>query len=77
VALEARFRPAGIAKVTITVHQDGGASIIEIDEQPVDGPVQGVWGAVLDRAVQLRNALSLRRLRRLVDRRTAGRAHPA
>jgi uncharacterized protein YndB with AHSA1/START domain len=77
VALEARFRPAGIARVTISVHEDGGASVIEIDEQPVGGPVQGVWGGLLDRAVQLRNALSLRRLRRLVDRHAAGTAHPA
>ena len=77
VALEARFRPAGIAKVTITVHQEGETSVIHIDEEPVGGPVHGLWGSTLDRAVQLRNVLSLRRLRRLVDRRAAGTAHPA
>jgi hypothetical protein len=70
VALEARFRPAGIAKVTITVRPEGGASVIEIDEQPLEGPVQGLWGRVLDEAVRLRNAISLRRLGRLVDRRS-------
>jgi uncharacterized protein YndB with AHSA1/START domain len=71
VALEARFRPAGTAKVTITVRPDGAAAVVEIDEQPLDGPVHGIWGRLVDRAVRLRNAISLKRLRRLVERRAA------
>jgi uncharacterized protein YndB with AHSA1/START domain len=73
VVLEARFRPAGIARITLTVRDEHDHAVVALEEHPVDGPVDGLRRRLFDAAVSARNVASLRRLRRLCERRAAAR----
>ncbi len=64
--LEVRFRPGGVALVTIDVEpRPDGGSLVTMHEQPTSGPVRRWWSPILSAVMHVRNALSLRRLRRL------------
>jgi hypothetical protein len=75
IELEARARPAGTAKVVITlVPTDDGGTHLMMTEEPLSGPVRLVPRPLLAMVTKARNAASLRRLRHLVEERTrAGR----
>lgn len=76
LTLEVRFRPLGVGIVDFEldpVRRDG-ATLLTMDERPKSGPVRSVWGTVLDRVMAARNALALRRLRTVVERRAAAAA---
>jgi uncharacterized protein YndB with AHSA1/START domain len=68
MVLEVRFRPAGVAKVEISVEPDFDGARIEIRETPTSGPLSKLPRLVTDPLLRLRNALSLWRLRRVVER---------
>lgn len=68
MVLEVRFRPAGVAKVELTVEADAGGARIDMRETPTSGPLSKLPRLVTDPLLTLRNALSLWRLRRAVER---------
>jgi uncharacterized protein YndB with AHSA1/START domain len=68
--LEVRFRPTGIAHVDIQVRADGSGSTIVMEEIPTGGPFAVLPRMITDPVLTLRNALSLQRLRRVVERST-------
>ena len=69
MSLEVRFRPTGVARVDITVERAGTGSDVTIEEVPVRGPVAFLPRFVTDPLLMVRNALSLQRLRREIERR--------
>lgn len=76
LTLEVRLRPLGVGIVDFEldpVRRDG-ATLLTMDERPKSGPVRSVWGTVLDRATAVRNAVALRRLRTMVERRARASA---
>jgi uncharacterized protein YndB with AHSA1/START domain len=69
--LEVRARPLVVGHVEMLIEPEGRGSRVTMIEEPV-GAILGVLrNPVLDRLIQLRNAESLRRLRRLAERRAA------
>ena len=68
--LETRFRPAGVARVVLTLEADGAATRVTMREQAVRGPARAAWGVMLNALTHVRNTWSLRRLRRVVRRRS-------
>jgi hypothetical protein len=68
--LEVRFRPTGVARVCIVVASEPGGSRITMEETPTAGPICRLPRAVTERLLHIRNAISLRRLRRLVESRS-------
>lgn len=69
--LEVRFRPTGVAWVRISVERDGPESVVVFEERPRSGPFRKIPRFATDPVLTARNALSLRRLRRVVERRAA------
>jgi hypothetical protein len=70
VDLDVRFRPLGTARVSIRISDEReGASRIDLWEAPSSGPVTGLRGRAFDALAHVRNALSLRRFRRLAETR--------
>jgi uncharacterized protein YndB with AHSA1/START domain len=71
VVLEVRFRPAGVAVVAIDLEplEGGRRTHITMMEHPRSGPVRKWWSMPLEIATSARNAISLRRLARLCERR--------
>jgi hypothetical protein len=69
--LEVRFRPGGVANVQLRLRpkRRGRATQVTMREHTTAGPADWLWSRPLDIAVHLRNAWSLRRLRRLVESR--------
>jgi hypothetical protein len=67
--LEVRFRPTGVAKVDIRVDGDAGGSVVAMEEIPTGGALSHVPNAIVDPLLTIRNAVSLRRLRREVEAR--------
>ena len=65
--LEVRFRPLGVAGVSLHVSNAGAGSRIVLREEPTSGPLATLRGRALDAVVHGRNALSLWRLRRLAE----------
>jgi hypothetical protein len=75
--LEVRFRPLGVACVSLRVSDVGGGRCrIVLDEEPIAGPAAGLQGRAWDAVVHARNALSLWRLRRLAESRHGGTEDP-
>jgi hypothetical protein len=75
--LEARFRPLGVAGVSVRVSDAGvGRCRIVLTEDPIAGPAEGLRGRAWDAVVHARNALSLWRLRRLAESRPREWGHP-
>jgi hypothetical protein len=50
-----------------------GATEVEVEERPVEGPMAAVWSPVLDALMWMRNHETLRRLRRLAEHRAERR----
>jgi uncharacterized protein YndB with AHSA1/START domain len=67
--LEVRFRPVGVARVTVSVSPQGDGSRVVLEEGTRRGPVDRLPGVLVDPLLHVRNAWSLRRLRDLVERR--------
>lgn len=69
LVLVACFGPVGAAEVRIRVDRSGAGSLVTMEERPVSGPLGALRSArLLDLAIHVRNAESLRRLRRLARR---------
>lgn len=67
--LRVRFRPTGVATVSITVTPEDTGSRVVLEETPESGPAARIPRALVAAALWVRNAESLRRLRREVRRR--------
>lgn len=68
LVLEARARPAGVAKVEFVLEDDGaGGCIITIHEEPVRGPAKVLHNPLLEALISARNQKSLRQLRELSE----------
>jgi uncharacterized protein YndB with AHSA1/START domain len=70
LVLRAKARPAGEARVEITVEPVAEGTHIVLVEEPVSGPVRFLPRPLLEFLVKPRNAESLRRLRNLVEERS-------
>lgn len=70
LVLRARVRPAGVARVVLTLDPapEGGTTVV-MEEEMTDGPAAAVPDVVADPLLDLRNAESLRRLKNLAERR--------
>lgn len=76
VTLEAMTRPVGLALVQLYVTAtDGGRSHVVMHERPLGGLGAAVPAPIYRPALLQRNRLSMRRLRRLVDRHAPPRSH--
>ena len=73
LVLEVRFRPTGIALVTIEVVPTASGARIVLGESPTSGPAARLPALVVGPALWARNWVSLQRLRHEVERR-AGRS---
>ena len=74
LVLEARARPAGVANVVFTVTPTGGGeprSRVAIEEYPVRGVAKAIHNPLLEVLIKARNAETLRRLSREVEKRAA------
>jgi uncharacterized protein YndB with AHSA1/START domain len=80
IALEVRFRPAGVGLVAIEALPRPDGTRVTMDEQPLHGPFDWLWGRPVNWLVEMRNRKSLDRLRALVEsrvRRVSMRDEPA
>lgn len=69
--LEVRARPVIVARVEIVLQAIGERTHVQLAERPVGGFLARLDGRPLDRMLFLRNAESLRRLKRLCESRPA------
>ncbi len=69
LVLEARARPAGVAKVIFTLTPVDGGTEVEIDEYPVRGVAKTIHNPIQDGLIKLRNVETLRRLDKQVTER--------
>jgi len=69
LVLEVRFRPTGVARVEIRVVPDANRSWVFLDETVIAGPAAWIPRIIVEPVLAMRNALSLRRLQREVERR--------
>jgi uncharacterized protein YndB with AHSA1/START domain len=68
IVLEVRARPMVVARVELELRAVGNETEVTMTEVPVDGPVSRLPALAIDPPLKLRNAESLRRLRRLAER---------
>ena len=66
LVLEARARPAGIAKVIFELRPVGGGTEVEIDEYPIRGVAKSIHNPIQDGLIKVRNVETLRRLEKQV-----------
>lgn len=71
LVLDALARPAGIARVTLTVEPDGDGSTVTIDEYPLEPGWAHTLRSLFDPLIFARNVEAMRRFKRLVERRAA------
>jgi|SRR5687767_8678549 len=76
LVLEARAGPVGVARVTVLVEARGRGSHVTLLEEPVRGVLRSLPSPLLDPLIDLRNRLSLGRLRDLVEERSPGVERP-
>lgn len=72
LVLEARARPAGVARVSFTVDPAEEGTKVTIVEYPVDGPADAANNSVFDEMMRGRNIETLRRLKEVVEKRRTG-----
>jgi uncharacterized protein YndB with AHSA1/START domain len=72
--LEVRARPLVVAKVKLELEADQAGTEVRMTEVPVRGLLGRLRNPVVDKAISLRNAQSLRRLRRLAEQRAGAEA---
>ena len=75
--LEVRARPVIIARVEIVLQAIGERTHVQLAERPVGGFLARLDGRPLDRLLAVRNAESLRRLKRLCESRPPAGSTPA
>ena len=66
-----RARPAVVAEVEFTLRATGNGTQVTMVEQPVGGIAGPIHNPVFDAGLRLRNAETLRRLKRLAESRAA------
>ena len=66
LVLEARARPAGIAKVIFELRPVDGGTEVEIDEYPIRGAAKVIHNPLQDGLIKVRNVETLRRLEKQV-----------
>jgi uncharacterized protein YndB with AHSA1/START domain len=69
LVLEARFRPLAVNTVEVRLEPNGGGTRVEMVEYVTGGLAGLLPGLVFEPAFKVRNAESLRRLRKLAERR--------
>jgi uncharacterized protein YndB with AHSA1/START domain len=69
LVLQARARPAGTARITLELEPSGSGTRITLVEDPGDLLTRLVFTPIVHLAVRVRNAESLRRLKRLAEQR--------
>ncbi len=70
LVLQARARPAGTARITLELEASGSDTRVTLVEDPGDLLTRLVFTPLVHLAVRVRNAESLRRLKRLVELRS-------
>lgn len=75
LVMDVRGRPFLRATVTFDLVPEGTGTVVTMEEQPRGEPWQKLWNPLLDGLTHLRNAETLRRLKRLAEVR-AGIVHP-
>jgi uncharacterized protein YndB with AHSA1/START domain len=71
LALRARARPTGVARVELDLEARDGATAVTITEVPVEGPPALLHNPLQDWLIDRRNREGLRRLKRLAEERAA------
>lgn len=72
VKLEVHAGPVGVGIVEVRMSPEPeGGTRVEMVEYPTDGPAQALDGTVEDTAIKARNLEALRRLKNLVEERSA------
>jgi uncharacterized protein YndB with AHSA1/START domain len=73
LVLEARARPAGVARVIfeLTPAEGGTRTDVKIEEYPIKGVAKTIDNPIQDGLIKLRNVETLRRLERVVMERKA------
>lgn len=74
LVLEARARPAGVAEVIFELKPADGGTDVEIIEHPIRGIAKRMNNPLQDALIRVRNAETLRRLRKQVDQRRGASA---
>lgn len=67
VVLEARARPLVVAHVSVTLEPEDGGTRVVLEEWPTGGLAAAVPRLVTDAAIRVRNAESIRRIKRLTE----------
>ena len=73
LGMNVRVWPVGHGIVTFQLEKTGSGTRVRMQEVPAGGPLKRFW-PVLDPLVKLRNAETLRRLKRLAESRHAAQA---
>ncbi len=68
LVMNVRVLPIGHGIVTFELAEAGSGTVVRMEEQPAGGPVK-LMGPVFDPLTRLRNAETLRRLKRLAESR--------
>ena len=69
IVLEVRFRPTGVARVTIETAESQEGTEVVLEEHPERGPFALLPRVVTDPMLWVRNLVSLQRLRHEIERR--------
>ncbi|HEX2152452.1 MAG TPA: SRPBCC family protein [Acidimicrobiia bacterium] len=69
LVLETRMGPLGTSVTVFRIGSTESGTRVEIQEDPISGPMAWVWNPLLDRALGWRNRWLLRRLGKLAERR--------
>jgi uncharacterized protein YndB with AHSA1/START domain len=73
LAMNVRALPVGHGIVTFELQESGSGTLVRMEEHAAGGPMKLLW-PVFDPLVRLRNAETLRRLKRLAESRHQARA---
>jgi len=65
--LEARARPLVVAHVSVTLEPEDGGTRVVLEEWPTGGLAAAVPRLVTDAVIRVRNAESIRRIKRLTE----------
>lgn len=71
LVLRAQMRPFSVNRVTFTLRAQDGRTEMEVDEYAIEGPAGALWNPLLDGLMWLRNQETLRRLKKIAERRWA------
>ncbi len=69
IVLEARIRPFAVNKVEMRLRRSGSGTQVTMIEYPTGGIAKKLDNPLMDKLLHLRNVESLRRLRRLAEKR--------